>query len=202
MGQDAKRTYLEQIYGRYHKGNRAAKSTILDEFCAVCGYHRKQAIRLLKQKPRRRQSPKPLSPRGRKPFYQNEAVCGPLKAIGTAADYPCSKKLVAMIPEWLPHDEKLNGKLENNTSKKLLALSASTIDRLLKPYRTKARKRFCTTKPGKLLKNQIPIKTHHWDVNKPGFVEADTVAHCGNSLAGDFAWSLTMTDIKSTWTEN
>jgi hypothetical protein len=52
------------------------------------------------------------------------------------------------------------------------------------------------------LKNQIPIKTDHWDVNQPGYLEADTVAHCGNSLAGDFVWSLTLTDINSTWREN
>ena len=58
------------------------------------------------------------------------------------------------------------------------------------------------TRPGSLLKNQIPIRTGFWDVSQPGFMEADTVAHCGNSLAGDFVWSLTMTDILTTWTEN
>lgn len=58
------------------------------------------------------------------------------------------------------------------------------------------------TKPGRLLKNQIPLKTDHWDVTKSGFMEADTVAHCGQSLAGNFIWSLTLTDIYSTWTEN
>jgi hypothetical protein len=57
------------------------------------------------------------------------------------------------------------------------------------------------TRPGYLLKNQIPIKTDHWDVSRPGFMEADTVAHCGNSLAGDFIWSITLTDILTCWTE-
>ena len=64
------------------------------------------------------------------------------------------------------------------------------------------RKGLSGTKPGTLLKNQIPIRTHSWDISQPGFMEADTVAHCGNSLAGDFVWSLTMTDIDTTWTEN
>jgi hypothetical protein len=58
------------------------------------------------------------------------------------------------------------------------------------------------SKPGYLLKNQIPIKTDHWDVTCPGLLEADTVAHCGNSMARDFVWSITMTDIATCWTEN
>jgi hypothetical protein len=89
------------------------------------------------------------------------------------------------------------------THEQLLSVSAATIDRLLKPVRaTHGRKGLGGTKPGSLLKNQIPIRTHFWDVSQPGFMEADTVAHCGNSLAGDFVWSLTMTDIHTTWTEN
>jgi hypothetical protein len=84
----------------------------------------------------------------------------------------------------------------------ILSLSASTIDRLLQPIRLEhPHKGLSGTKPGRLLKNQIPIKTDHWDVTKPGFLEADTVAHCGNSLAGDFIWSLTLTDVYSGWTE-
>jgi len=202
MGQDAKEAYLEEIYSRYHKENRSDKSKILDEFCAVCGYHRKHAIRLLKKRPRRQKLTKQHSARGRKPVYQDENISSPLKSIWAAADYPCSKKLVVMIPDWLPYYEKQHSQLLKEVRGKILTLSASTIDRLLKPHSARARKRFCTTRPGKLLKNQIPIKTNHWDVNKPGFVEADTVAHCGNSLAGNFAWSLTLTDINSTWTEN
>lgn len=82
-------------------------------------------------------------------------------------------------------------------------MSAPTIDRLLKPNKVKfKRKGLCGTKPRSLLKNQIPIRTDNWNITKPGFCEADTVAHCGNSLSGDFAWSLTMTDIYSAWTEN
>jgi len=72
---------------------------------------------------------------------------------------------------------------------------------LLKPIRALHPKGLSGTKPGTLLKNQIPICTEHWDISRPGFVEADTVAHCGNSLAGDFVWSLTMTDILTGWTE-
>jgi hypothetical protein len=87
-------------------------------------------------------------------------------------------------------------------SRKSLSISPASIDRLLKPVRDKfARKRFCTTKPGSLLKTQIPIRTNHWDVTKPGYMEADTVAHCGGCMDGDYAYSLTLTDIHTTWTE-
>ncbi len=82
-------------------------------------------------------------------------------------------------------------------------MSPATIDRLLKPIKVKQPKHgLCGTKPGSLIKNQIPIKTNQWEETKPGFMEADTVAHCGNRLEGDFIWSLTMTDIHTTWTEN
>jgi hypothetical protein len=64
------------------------------------------------------------------------------------------------------------------------------------------KKGLCGTKPGSLIKNQIPIRTNQWNESEPGFLEADTVAHCGNSLEGNFVWSLTMTDIVTTWTEN
>jgi hypothetical protein len=114
----------------------------------------------------------------------------------------CSRKLKAAIPLWLPFYELEYEPLTNEIKDKLLCVSPATIDRLLKPLRALHRKGRCGTKPGTLLKNQIPIKTHNWDVTKPGFFEADTVAHCGNSMASDFVHSLTFTDIYSGWTEN
>ena len=103
-----------------------------------------------------------------------------------------SYELKAAIPLWLPFYETLYKALSPETQDKLLAVSAATIDRLLKPVRlVHGRKGLSGTKPGTLLKNQIPIRTHSWDISQPGFMEADTVAHCGNSLAGDFVWSLT-----------
>jgi hypothetical protein len=115
----------------------------------------------------------------------------------------CSKKLKAAIPLWLPHYETVYKALTPTAQAQLLSISAATIDRLLKPVRVvHARRGLGGTRPGSLLKNQIPIRTHFWDVTQPGFMEADTVAHCGNSLAGSFIWSLTMTDILTSWTES
>jgi len=114
----------------------------------------------------------------------------------------CSKKLKAALPLWLPFYDTAYEPLDPKIKGQLLSMSPATIDRLLKPVRAKAgRKGLCGTRPGSLLKNQIPIRTHHWEITQPGFMEADTVAHCGDSLAGNFVWSLTLTDILTTWTE-
>lgn len=84
----------------------------------------------------------------------------------------------------------------------LLTIRAATLDRLLKPLRAKhGKKGLGGTQSGTLRRNQISIRTDHWDITQPGFMEADTVAHGGNSLAGDFIWSLTLTDIHLGWTE-
>jgi hypothetical protein len=198
MSRSEKRAYLEAIRRRYKKSNRRQKAKILDEFCAICNYNRKYAIRLL-YKRRNKVCRKP----GRKSQYETKKLLMALKAIWFATDQMCSKKLKVALREWLPHYENEQGLLDDITRGQLNRVSAATIDRLLKPIRLQnPRKGLSGTKPGRLLKNQIPIKTDHWDVTQPGYLEADPVAHCGNSLAGEFVWSLTMTDIQSTWTEN
>ena len=140
---------------------------------------------------------------GAKPVYDSTELLIVLKRIWLATDQMCSKKLKAAILLWLPYYEREYGALPESVKTQLLAISPRSIDRLLKPIRAQSGRRgLWGTKPGTLLRNQIPIRTEHWEVNQPGFVEADTVAHCGNSLAGDFVWSLTLTDILSGWTEN
>jgi len=193
----SKREYLLAIWERYQRVGRRFKSKILDEFCAVCGYTRKYAIGLLSRKPRRRQCQP--GPRRR---YDGQ-VLEPLKVIWLAAEQMCSKRLKAALPLWLPFYEQEHGPLFEAVRKKLLQISAASIDRLLKKERARYRgKGLCGTRPGGLLKHQIPIRTDNDDVDRPGFLEADTVAHCGNSLAGDFIWSITFTDIFCQWTEN
>jgi hypothetical protein len=112
----------------------------------------------------------------------------------------CSKNLKKAVPEWLPFYEEVHGEFLPEVREKLLQVSASTIDRLLKPYKHLGRGR-CGTKPGSLLRSEIPISTTCWDISEPGFLEGDTVAHCGGCLQGEFVWTLTATDIATTWTE-
>jgi len=197
----SKQDYLATIRTRYQQAGKKAKTLILDEFCATCGYNRKYAIRML-SKPRPKESRRGGRRPGPKAVYRDPKLLEALKRIWFASDQMCSKKLKAALPLWLPFYDTEFEPLEQATRKKLLEVSSSTIDRLLRPHRALHIKGRCTTRPGTLLKNQIPVKTEHWDVSQPGFFEADTVAHCGNSMAGDFVYSLTFTDILTGWTEN
>ena len=200
MSHGARMEHLESIYVRYKRASKPDKTLILDEFCATCKYHRKYAIRLLKNhkrftksKPRRRGAPSK---------YNKPSITEPLKHIWLAAILPCSKRMKAIIPLWMPGYVKEYGALSLDVAKALYRISPPTIDRILKPLRAKYRlKGRCTTKPGTLLRKQIPIKTDQWNEFKPGFIEADTLAHCGDSLSGDFAYTVDAVDIATGWTE-
>jgi len=172
MGKKEKRAYLAAIHRRYRRADRKAKGAILDEFCEVCGYNRKYAIRILNHQP----PPSASKHVGRKPIYRDDELIVALKRIWFASDQMCSKRLVEVIGQWLPYYQTHYGKLSADTRKHLLTISPASIDRALHSVRVKQKGR-CTTRPSTLLRNQIPIRTHYWDVTQPGFVEADTVAH-------------------------
>jgi 5S rRNA maturation endonuclease (ribonuclease M5) len=196
----SKREYLEAIVRRYKEASRKIKTAILNEFCSACGYHRKHALRLLRTF--RRFTQKPLGKRGRKPVYNPELVLVPLRRIWKAANLPCSKRLKASIPIWLRGYIETYGPISQETAVALLRISPSTIDRILKPVRAHYTKHGrATTKPGTLLKRHIPIKTNQWDESRPGFLEADTVAHCGSSTEGMYANTIDCVDIATGWTE-
>lgn len=181
------------ILERYQKSSKKEKKTILNEFCSICGYSRKYAIRLLNGK-----LDIPLTKRGRKAKYTPETKKH-LVALWHAMGRICSKRMVKAIPEWLAYYE--SAELSESTASQLKELSASTIDRLLKSERTgKGRS---TTKPSQYwYKSRIPIQAEDSHIKDPGFVTSDTVAHCGESIAGQYAHSLTVTDLATTWTEN
>ena len=200
MSPQAKEEYIEALYKRYKEASRQEKTSIINECCATCGYHRKHAIRRLRgykrfTKPRKRKKGKP-------PVYNKEAIIRPLKQIWLAANLPCSKRLKAILPIWLPKYMDHFGELAREVMEALLDISPATIDRILKPVRVQYQKRGkSTTKPGTLLRKQIPINTNQWEEWRPGYLEADTVAHCGDSLMGMFAYTVNFTDIATGWTE-
>jgi len=171
---------------------------ILDEFCANTKYHRKYAIRLLGGvPPEKRRRP----PRRRGLSYGGETLAV-LQAVWEAAGYPWSVRLKALLPEWMPWIRKRFG-VQPEIEKQLLKISARQIDRRLQGEKTQRRRRlYGRTKPGYLLKHHIAVKTDRWDVASPGFTEVDLVAHSGNSASGEFAHTLNVTDIHSTWTES
>jgi hypothetical protein len=199
MGGKSRWDYLKAIYSRYQKVSKPFRARILDEFCQVCGYNRKYAIRLLN-------GPAPHKPevktaKGRRPTYATKVISS-LTAIWEAAGYPCSARLKALLPLWLPWAQKRLA-ISAHVQKQLLSISPATIDRRLKAKKHHLKKRlYGRTKPGTLLKHHIPIKTDSWDVNTPGFTETDLVSHSGNSEKGEFIHSLNVTDIHTTWVES
>jgi transposase InsO family protein len=199
MSLSAKREYLAKIHGRYQRAGRAHKTRILDEFCLNCGYHRKVAVRLLGRPPGGRIRKRP----GPKPTYDPVVVLPVLKEVWLNSDQLCSKLLKAALPEWLDHYERDKGPLAADIKAKLLAISPAQIDRLLRPSRMRhPRKGLSTTQPGTLLRRQVPTRGGPPDTSRPGSVESDTVAHCGDTTAGDYVNSLTFTELFSGWTEN
>lgn len=199
MSQNTRREVILKMRERYGRRGREGRSRLLDELCELCGYGRKHAIKLLGGKlPVAGEKGRRGGPRRR----YGEPERAVLKEIWLAAEQPCGKRLKAALALWLPHYETERGVLDGALRARVLAPSAATIDRLLAPCRVAMGSRGrCGTRPGTLLRKQIPVRTEHWDVAGPGWIEADTVAHCGESMAGDFVWSLTMTDVHTQWTE-
>jgi hypothetical protein len=197
MSKRAKREYLQEISKRYKTATKQEKKIILDEFCTVCGYNRKYAIRILNKPPIIREK---IIGRGRKARYNTSGIKDFLKKLWISTNLICSKRLKVIIPLWLPWYQQRK-KLSKEEIELLKAISPATIDRILSTHRKKYSKRgLCTTKPGSILRELIPIKTEQWDEKMPGYIEADTVAHCGGSVAGSFIYTLNVVDIATGWT--
>jgi hypothetical protein len=209
MSLKARRELLAVTAPRYQTSDKKQRQKILDEFVASTGYHRKYAIPLLKHYQTTRQGSDSLptkqnrSKRGRRPIY-TKAVKEALIIAWEAACRICSKRLVPFLPVLVPVLEK-HGYLNlcPEVRQKLLTVSPATVDRLLFSVRyERGGKGIGTTQPGGLLKHQIPIRTFtDWDDVRPGFIEADLVAHCGTSSGGAHLYTLVFTDVATGWME-
>lgn len=188
---------LEKWRWRYLGRGKEGKSRLLDEFCQQYEFERKYAIKLLGGSAARVE-PSPPRP-GPEPKY--EPVTEVVTTIWRGAEQLCGKRLVRALPLWLPFYERHHGKLLPTEKKLLSQVSAATLDRLLAEHKAGQPKGLCGTRPGTLLRQQVPIQGEVWNEKRIGFLEADSVAHCGSSLSGDFIWSLTYTDLACTWTE-
>ena len=198
--------------GRYRDAKKKEKQQMLDEFCRTTGYNRCYARLVLRNHGRRvivaadravvgdvEQKQQRL-----KPKVYDAKVSKALVQIWLLLDYLCGKRLVAILPEIVGRLEQFGElRLEPETRQKLLQLSASTADRILQPERRKHQLRGRSgTKPGSLLKHQIPIRTFsEWNEQRPGFVEIDLVAHDGGLSLGDYCQTLDITDVCTGWTE-
>ena len=210
MSLKSKRELLAALQPRYLKANRAEKQKMLDEFTCTTGYHRKHAIRVLKNQ---RQVQKHLKGKTKtyKTIYTGE-VAQALEQIWEIYGHICSKRLQPFLPEAIKVLERCQEIKISEKTKELLPLapparagvkiSSASIDRCLRPIRIKSAHGLSTTKPGSLLKNLIPVRTFtEWDEEQPGFLEIDLVAHCRNSTQGQYLNTLTCTDLATGWTD-
>jgi hypothetical protein len=195
----ARREVVSAVAQRYGSAKRAEKGRILDELCATTGWHRKHAVRALRQ----REAAALDDTRERRRRYDATSK-NALTALWEASDRVCGKRLKVMIPTLLPALER-NGrlKLDELDRGRVLAVSAATIDRMLRDVKVAAsggkrrRAGFYSA-----IRREVPIRTFNdWNSPPPGFCEVDMVAHGGTSVAGSFIQTLTMVDVATGWTE-
>ncbi len=195
MSQITRQEVLAAQRDRYARAGKEHKTKIINELVELFGYHRKAAIRALQSRP---VIAAPFV-RGRPKEYDPDQLRPPLKAIWLAALQPCGVRLKACLPDWLAAYEADHRRLNADVRQALLEASRATLDRLLIPARIEHRRR-ATTRPGTLLRHQIPIRTE-WAENQAGFLEMDTVALCGGTLDDRHGWMFDAVDIHTTWNE-
>jgi hypothetical protein len=206
-----RRAVVGKTAGRYQRSRKKEKGLILDELVELTEYSRAYARRVLRQHGKRMLLDKRSlvvdvrvrSQRRRARVYDEKVVIALIK-IWKVMDYICGKRLQPALPELVTVLERHNElHCDPVTKAKLLRISAATIDRLLRAERRKYEVRGrAHTKPGTLLKHQIPIRTFaEWDEQQPGFAEVDLVGHDGGMAAGDYCQTLDLTDVATTWTE-
>ena len=194
MCTQTKTEVMSKLRRRYRTAGGRHKKKLIDQAVALLGYHRKAAIRALRTEPVARVG----VITGRPAEYHAAEVRPVLRAVWSAANYPCGRRLAGMMADWLDGYEQHERNVPASVREQLVAASPRTLDRLLQPLRVEAR-RPSLTRPGSLLRQEIPIRGSVWEENKAGWLEVDTVALCGGSVAGDFVWMLDAVDYTTTW---
>jgi len=199
MSISARRELASSQSQSYRKASRKDKSRMLDSFVEATGMNRKYAMQALR-------NPVAKAPRkGKRPEHYAPDVRAALEVLWAVAGHICSKRLVPGLAGLIAMMEAHHESLWSESAKvKLLKLSPSTCDRLLKAKRKAfAPKGRCMTKPGSLIKSQIPIRTwSDWTETEPGYCEMDLVHHCDDDTSGEYLHTITVTDVLLGWTEN
>ena len=199
MAGERLRKAMEAYRKRYGAAEREERPSLLDEFCEISGYHRKYAIGLL-NRPDGEEADRPRRRRG--VTYSSVAV-GVVEAVWKTAGYPWSARLKALLPLWMPWARGHIRGLSEEVERHVRAISGRQIDRRLGQRKRQLRRRlYGRTKPGTLLKRQVPVKAGPWDVAEPGYAEIDLVSHSGPSARGEFGYTLNLTDVHLGWCES
>lgn len=202
MSHPTRREYLVRMRVRYQRrADSASRKSILDEFCELSGYERKYALKLLGgNRPGPARGP---ATRGRRGAVYGEPEHRVIEAVWRLTDQPCGKRLQPILADFLPHYERHNGALDPAVRARLLKISPAAIDRLLRPDREREREKTGARRrprAGSEVRAQVPLREGPGTGSGPGWLQADTVWHCGGSTAGTFVCSLLMTCTWSHWT--
>ena len=198
MEEVVKRHILESFREKYHRASKRAKGALLKDVQELLGCHRKHAIRAMKRRPPGRKSSS--GKRGRKSKYDDPAFLRALARVRRVMEFRNAEVIKENVPEWLPFIEKHYGAFPEEVKTKLLTISASTMKRYFKRARELGGQGLSTTRPGSILRTEIPICTaSFWKATIPGKMAADTVAHCGTSTEGQYINSLDMVDPVTHW---
>ena len=189
----ARDEHIKRLKDRYKDSSKDAKKFILNDICLTWGIDRKYAIKLLSGN--KKSSSKKA---GRQATYDGRLVRH-IFILWDSMERICAKRMKAALPIWLPFYR--DPEFDPNLKYQLLKMSASTIERFLKRGR-KTLKGLSTTKRAKFFRYKIPIIPENGKIVNIGHVCADTVAHCGDKISGEYVWSLTLTDRLTSWTEN
>lgn len=190
---------LEKLRRRYKTAGKEHKGKLIDQAVEMMGYHRKSAIRALGEKPVRVVAMPAIV--GRPRVYEPELLLPALRTIWLAGQQPCGKRLVAMMPEWVPAYEAFHRGLKSSAREQLVEASSATLDRLLAPLRAQCRKPPVGTSPGTMLRQSVPIRGGAWREDEPGWTEVDTVLLCGGSTQGETVTAVDNVDICTGWVE-
>jgi len=199
MSENTKKEVMLKLCSRYRQGGLEHRKKLIDQAVELMGYHRKSALRALapKQRPRRETLGRPGRPRK----YDSALMLPALQVIWLKGQQPCGKRLAAMMPDWIPSYETFHRSLSPAVREQLLEASPATLDRMLSPLRLQYGPGKRGTKPGTMLRQEIPIRGGSWQEDEAGWLEADTVSLCGGSSSGEVIWMLDSTDICTTWVE-
>jgi hypothetical protein len=198
MSQNTKLELMGKLRFRYVTAGRVYRRKIIDQAVELMGYHRKSAIRALGGKTAEQSQAKGVI--GRPRLYYSKLLLPTLKRIWKIGQQPCGRRLEAMMPEWVPAYEAFYGSLSCEVREQLIEASSATLDRLLRPVRIQSRSPR-GTRPGTMLRQEIPIRGGAWQSDEAGWTEADTVSLCGGSACGEVVWMVNNVDICTTWVE-
>jgi len=199
MEEGTKRYLLESFRAKYHQAGKKDKGSILTEVCELLSCHRKHAIRAMKKRAVGR---KPAGKkRGKRSRYDNPEFLRALHQVRRVMEFRNAEVIKENMAEWLPFIEKHYGTLEVEIRDKLLSISASTMKRIFKRMREQSGRGLSTTRPSSILRTEIPIRSESFsNEDVPGYLALDTVAHCGNTTAGQYVFSLDAVDPVTHWT--